>query len=439
MHDFTEPDPSAVDRRHPGPARQGRVRGRPQPRHLALPRRSPCSGRCSSKARPASARPRSRKVVAQALGRELIRLQCYEGLDIAQAAYEWNYSRQMIEIRLRAKRAGREGQEEARPRRTSSPRVPDPAAAAARAQLEGDCAGAADRRARPHRRAVRGLPAGSAVRLADHHPRDRHAEGRRAADRGHHLQPHARDPRRGQAPLLLPLGRLSRREARARDPAAQGAEGGRGAVARGGGVRAAAAQDATCSSCRAWPRPSTGPTAWWRSTASRSIRRPSTTRSACCSSTATTSSASAGDEAGRLVGEAKAAAAALSTDMFLRRLSAARTASTATDLFNAVRRVDRRERRVREHRARARGARSPTRRLDERRPRAVLRRAGARLFALPRGSRRQRGGVPAPILRPPTSSGCSGGGRAARARSCSAGSTWRPAAPRRWSRCAGSC
>jgi MoxR-like ATPase len=40
------------------------------------------------------------KVVAQALGRELIRLQCYEGLDIAQAAYEWNYSRQMVEIRL---------------------------------------------------------------------------------------------------------------------------------------------------------------------------------------------------------------------------------------------------------------------------------------------------------------------------------------------------
>ncbi|HEX7218831.1 MAG TPA: MoxR family ATPase [Burkholderiales bacterium] len=40
------------------------------------------------------------KVAAQALGRELIRLQCYEGLDIAQAAYEWNYPRQMIEIRM---------------------------------------------------------------------------------------------------------------------------------------------------------------------------------------------------------------------------------------------------------------------------------------------------------------------------------------------------
>ena len=40
------------------------------------------------------------KVLSAALSRPLLRLQCYEGLDIAQAAYEWNYSRQMIEIRL---------------------------------------------------------------------------------------------------------------------------------------------------------------------------------------------------------------------------------------------------------------------------------------------------------------------------------------------------
>ena len=40
------------------------------------------------------------KVLAGALGRRLIRLQCYEGLDVASAVYEWNYSRQMIEIRL---------------------------------------------------------------------------------------------------------------------------------------------------------------------------------------------------------------------------------------------------------------------------------------------------------------------------------------------------
>ncbi len=50
------------------------------------------------------------KVIAQGLGRELIRLQCYEGLDIAQAAYEWNYSRQMIEIRL-AEAAGEKNKE----------------------------------------------------------------------------------------------------------------------------------------------------------------------------------------------------------------------------------------------------------------------------------------------------------------------------------------
>jgi len=40
------------------------------------------------------------KVVARALGRDLVRLQCYEGLDIASAGYEWNYPRQMLEIRL---------------------------------------------------------------------------------------------------------------------------------------------------------------------------------------------------------------------------------------------------------------------------------------------------------------------------------------------------
>lgn len=40
------------------------------------------------------------KVLAQALGRRLIRLQCYEGLDAAAALYEWNYPRQMLEIRL---------------------------------------------------------------------------------------------------------------------------------------------------------------------------------------------------------------------------------------------------------------------------------------------------------------------------------------------------
>jgi MoxR-like ATPase len=40
------------------------------------------------------------RTLAAALGRPLIRLQCHEGLDLAGAAYEWNYARQMLEIRL---------------------------------------------------------------------------------------------------------------------------------------------------------------------------------------------------------------------------------------------------------------------------------------------------------------------------------------------------
>jgi MoxR-like ATPase len=40
------------------------------------------------------------KVLAQVLGRHLLRLQCYEGLDVAAAVYEWNYPRQMVEIRI---------------------------------------------------------------------------------------------------------------------------------------------------------------------------------------------------------------------------------------------------------------------------------------------------------------------------------------------------
>ncbi len=41
------------------------------------------------------------KVLASTLGTDLIRLQCYEGLDASHAVYEWNYARQLLEIRLR--------------------------------------------------------------------------------------------------------------------------------------------------------------------------------------------------------------------------------------------------------------------------------------------------------------------------------------------------
>ncbi|TIX09444.1 MAG: AAA family ATPase, partial [Mesorhizobium sp.] len=39
------------------------------------------------------------KAVAELLGRELVRLQCYEGIDAAHALYEWNYQRQLLAIR----------------------------------------------------------------------------------------------------------------------------------------------------------------------------------------------------------------------------------------------------------------------------------------------------------------------------------------------------
>lgn len=52
------------------------------------------------------------KVLSRALDRPLIRLQCYEGLDVNSAVYEWNYSAQMVEIRL-AEAAGELNRDEA--------------------------------------------------------------------------------------------------------------------------------------------------------------------------------------------------------------------------------------------------------------------------------------------------------------------------------------
>ncbi|HEX6383904.1 MAG TPA: MoxR family ATPase, partial [Anaerolineae bacterium] len=47
------------------------------------------------------------KVIANLLETNLIRLQCYEGLDVNQAVYEWNYTRQMLHIRLLESRGER--------------------------------------------------------------------------------------------------------------------------------------------------------------------------------------------------------------------------------------------------------------------------------------------------------------------------------------------
>src|SRR5437879_11261261 len=46
------------------------------------------------------------KALARYLGRELVRLQCYEGLDEAKALYEWNYRKQLLRIQAEASDAG---------------------------------------------------------------------------------------------------------------------------------------------------------------------------------------------------------------------------------------------------------------------------------------------------------------------------------------------
>ena len=70
---------------------QGRRLRRRRPLATVLFLAMKLSVHCSSKARPGSARPIA-KVLSAGLGRRLIRLQCYEGLDVASAVYEWNYA-----------------------------------------------------------------------------------------------------------------------------------------------------------------------------------------------------------------------------------------------------------------------------------------------------------------------------------------------------------
>src|SRR6266699_2652751 len=63
---------------------------------LALKRRKPLL----LEGEPGVGKTEIAKVLAAALDTQLIRLQCYEGIDISTAVYEWNYTRQMLHIRL---------------------------------------------------------------------------------------------------------------------------------------------------------------------------------------------------------------------------------------------------------------------------------------------------------------------------------------------------
>ena len=164
-------------------ARGPRLPGRRGAGHGGVPGARACGGRCCSRARPAWARPRWPRCCRRWTGGELLRLQCYEGIDVSQAVYEWDYARQLLHLRA-AEAAGVAGgasvdqledelyDERFLVRRPLLEAV-DPA--------RGTAAGAADRRGRPRRRRVRGVPARGALRLLGHRPRARHVPRRRAA------------------------------------------------------------------------------------------------------------------------------------------------------------------------------------------------------------------------------------------------------------------
>ena len=166
-----------------------------------------CTGRCCSRARPASARPRWPRCWPAWTGGELLRLQCYEGIDVSQAVYEWDYARQLLH--LRAAEAGGD-------------RRPD----------EDDVYSERFLVRRPLLRAIDHSTGPPPVLLIDEVDRaDDEFEAFlleflseyavtvpelgtfravRAAARDHHLQPDPRRPRRPQAALPLPLGRAPR-------------------------------------------------------------------------------------------------------------------------------------------------------------------------------------------------------------------------------------
>src|SRR5689334_22550717 len=91
-------DFSSIDGLHQAPARHGYAAGRGLDTSLCLSRTLPKPMFLEGEA--GVGKTEVAKVLASILGTELIRLQCYEGLDVSTAVYEWNYARQMMRIRL---------------------------------------------------------------------------------------------------------------------------------------------------------------------------------------------------------------------------------------------------------------------------------------------------------------------------------------------------
>ena len=203
------------------------------------------------------------KVLATSLGARLIRLQCYEGLDVNTAVYEWNYPRQMLEIRLLEAR-GEAAQTTAH-----------------------DIFGTEFLIKRPLLQALEASDGNPPVLLIDEIDRaDEEFEaylleilsdfqvtvpelGTIRAERPPRViltsQPDARGPRRPQAALPLPLDRLSDAAEGIRDRADARARCARAAGARGRRLRAPSPRGRPDQGARGSRRRSTGRLRCWRS------------------------------------------------------------------------------------------------------------------------------------------------------------------------------
>ncbi len=178
------------------------------------------------------------KALARYLGRELIRLQCYEGLDEAKALYEWNYRKQLLRIQAEASGTGWEAVQEDIFGEEFLLARPLMSAIASEQPVV-----LLDRRDRQDRPGVRGDAARGPLRLPDLDPRAGARHLHHPPGRAAHLQQLTRADRGAQASLPLPVARLPVLGARAGDRQAARPRPLRcgGAPARGGGRHGARA------------------------------------------------------------------------------------------------------------------------------------------------------------------------------------------------------
>ena len=145
------------------------------------------------------------KTLARCLNTALLRVQCYEGLDVSQTAYEWNVARQMIEIRL-AEAVHDTDREQLTKNLYSRQMLIERPLLQALTQERSPVLliDELDRADEPFDAFLLEVLAENQL----DHSRVRHGARSGAADHADHQQPHARDPRCAEAALPVPLGRF---------------------------------------------------------------------------------------------------------------------------------------------------------------------------------------------------------------------------------------